>query len=111
MAGATDAVVVLPPLPPEDGKCVSPTRTTICSGFMPSISAVIKVMTVLEPVPKSCVPQRTSTVPSGLTWACALVPLPPPPHVAPAQPTPVLMGPPELPGFLYFSFQPNRSAP
>src|SRR2546430_9872034 len=32
-------------------------------------------------------------------------------HVAPAQPTPVLIGPGELPGFLYFSFQPNFSAP
>src|SRR5260221_7029589 len=50
-------------------------------------------------------------LPSGLMEASALVPLPPPPQVAPAQPTPVLMGPEELPAFLYFSFQPKRSAP
>ena len=111
MAGATEAVVVLPPLPPEGGKSVSPMRTRICSGFSPNKSAAITAMTVLQPVPKSCVPQRISTLPSGLISASALVPLPPPPQVAPAQPTPVLIGPAELPGFLYFSFQPNFSAP
>src|SRR5256884_1015681 len=52
----------------------------------PSRSAAIKAITVLEPVPKSCVPHRISMLPSGLIWASALVPLPPPPQLAPAQP-------------------------
>src|SRR5438477_9789949 len=40
-----------------------------------------------------------------------MVPLPPPPQEEPAHPMPVFIGPGELPGFLYFSFQPNFSAP
>src|SRR5882724_972092 len=108
MAGATDAVVVLPPLPPEGGKWVSPTRTVICSGLSPRISAATRAITVFDPVPRSCVQQRISKLPSGLTCASAFVPCPPPPQVAPAQPTPVLIWPDEAPGFLYFSFQPKR---
>src|ERR1043166_1703016 len=111
MGGGAEAVGVLPPLPPEGGNRVSPTRTTICSGFRPSKSAAITAITVLAPVPRSCVPQRISMLPSDLIWASALVPRPPPPQVAPAQPTPVLTIPAVLPGFLYFSFHPNRSAP
>src|SRR4051812_34138370 len=71
----------------------------------------MSAMTVLAPVPRSWVPHRISTLPSGLIWASALVPRPPPPQAEPAQPMPVLIGPGELPGFLYFVFQPNFSAP
>src|SRR5262245_28916266 len=39
IAGETDAQVVLPPLPPEEGKFVSPTLTWICSGLRPKTSA------------------------------------------------------------------------
>src|SRR5215831_11311806 len=57
IAGATEAVVVLPPLPPEGEKLVSPTLTVICSGLNPSRSAAIKAMTVFEPMPRSYVQQ------------------------------------------------------
>src|SRR4051812_12454565 len=99
IAGAMEGVVLLPPLPPEGGYRVSPTRTVICSGFKPSKSAAMHAITVLEPVPRSCVPQRISTLPSGLICASAFVPRPRPPHAADAQPTPVLIGPGELPAF------------
>ncbi len=58
--------------------------------------------TVREPVPRSCVPQRTSTVPSGLICASASLPLPPPPQPPAATPTPVLTGPGAAAGFLVF---------
>ena len=51
---------------------MSPTRTVICSGFKPSISAAINAMTVRVPVPMSCAPQRISMLPSGLICASRL---------------------------------------
>jgi hypothetical protein len=65
----TEGQVVLPPLPGPGGKLVSPTRTVICSGLSPSISAATTAMTVLVPVPMSCTPRRNSMLPSGLIWA------------------------------------------
>src|ERR1017187_744371 len=111
MAGQTDAAVVLPPLPPEGGNCVSPIRALICSGLSPKTSAATTATSVRVPVPRSWVPQRTSTLPSELICTSACVPRPPPPQVALAQPTPTLIGPGEEPGGLYFCFQPKRSMP
>ena len=98
IAGETDAVVWLPPLAPEGGKRVSPIRTETSSRSMPSISAATTCTTVREPVPRSCVPTRISTVPSLLICASAWVPRPPLIHAAPAQPMPTLTGPGVAPG-------------
>src|SRR5215469_15424866 len=46
MAGETEGEVLLPPLPPDGGKFVSPTRTVICSGLSPNTSAAISAMYV-----------------------------------------------------------------
>ena len=39
IAGQTEAAVVLPPLAPDGGNCVSPILAVICSGFRPKTSA------------------------------------------------------------------------
>src|SRR5262249_17888329 len=97
-AGATEAAVVLPPLPPHSGNAVSPIFTVIAAGSRPNASAETIAISVFVPVPRSCVPQRTSTLPSGLIRTSASQPPPPPPQVAPAQPTPVFTGPSEEAG-------------
>ena len=71
--GEIEAQVVLPPLPGPGGKFVSPTRTVICSGLRPSISAATTAMTVRVPVPMSCTPRRNSMLPSGLICASPCV--------------------------------------
>src|SRR5580704_10729378 len=111
MAGQTDAALLLPPLPPDGGYCVSPILAVTCSGLSPKTSAATTATSVRVPVPRSWVPQRTCTLPSGLICTSASEPRPPPPQVAPAQPIPTLIGPGEEPGGLYFCFQPKRSMP
>src|SRR5215831_7458437 len=96
-AGATEAAVVLPPLPPDSGKVVSPILTEIAAGSRPNTSAATIAIRAFVPVPRSCVPQQTSTLPSGLIRTSASEPCPPPPQVAPAQPTPVFTGPSKEP--------------
>src|SRR5215472_346039 len=109
-AGATEAAVVLPPLPPDGGNVVSPILTEIAAGSRPNTSAATIAISVFVPVPRSCVPQRISTLPSGLIRTSASEPRPPPPQVAPAQPTPVFTGPSEEAGERYLTFHPKRSA-
>ena len=48
---------------------------------------------VFVPTPISWVPQRITTLPSGLISQCARVPWPPPPQRLAAQPIPFLIGP------------------
>src|SRR5258708_7106601 len=109
-AGATEAAVVLPPLPPDGGNAVSPIPTEIAAGSRPNISAATIAINVFVPVPRSCVPQRTSTVPSGLIRTSTSELCPPPPQVAAAHPTPVFTGPSEDPGERSLAFHPKRSA-
>src|SRR5271165_2327 len=109
-AGATEAAVVLPPLPPDGGNVVSPILTEIAAGSRANISAATIAIKVFVPVPRSCVPHRTSTVPSGLIRTSASEPRPAPPQVAPAQPIPDFTGPSEDAGDWYLALQPKRSA-
>ena len=50
-------------------------------------------MIVRVAVPMSCVPQRMTTLPSGLISHCALVPWPAPPQRLAEHPRPRLIGP------------------
>src|SRR6516165_5589796 len=109
-AGATEAAVVLPPLPPDGGNVVSPILAEIATGSRPNTSAATIANSVFVPVPRSCVPQRTSTLPSGLIRTSASESRPPPPQVAPAQPTPFFTGPSKEAAGRYLAFHPKRSA-
>ena len=65
IAGDTAAFVCLPPFESLGGNRESPMRPVTLS--RPSISAATTCTTGREPVPGSCVPTRTSIVPSALT--------------------------------------------
>src|SRR5437660_9234372 len=92
-AGDTDAAVVLPPDPPLNGYSVSPISGLIALTGRPSVSAATMATSVRVPVPRSCVPHFTTTLPSDMMSTCACVPRPPPPHWCAEQPNPFLIGP------------------
>src|SRR5581483_9190908 len=88
-AGPTDASVSDPALIGPYGPSVSPMRTETCPTSMPSSSAQICASTVRVPVPMSCVPARSTTVPSALKWTVAYAGgPPPPPQICEAIPSP-----------------------
>ena len=71
-AGPTDATVIDPHEFPVYGvRSVSPSTTLTSSTLAPSASAAICANTVRDPVPRSCVPLITSTLPSGLSLTSA----------------------------------------
>ena len=93
IAGDTDAAVVLPPEPPLNGYCVSPISGLTALTGRPSVSAATIATIVRVPVPMSCVPHFTTTLPSAMMSQCAWVPRPPPPQRCAEHPTPVFTGP------------------
>src|SRR5262249_779414 len=88
IAGDTDAAVVLPPDPPLNGYNVSPISGFTALMGRPSVSAATMATIVRVPVPRSCVPHFTTTLPSDRMSTCACVPRPPPPQRWAAQPQP-----------------------
>ena len=113
MTGATDAVVWLPPLPPEGNPgSLSPTLTVISVGASPNSSATMIAIAVRMPVPISCVPVTASTVPSALMVTRASVPRPPPPPQRPLpSPMPRFLTPGPVPGTLFRRCHPISCAP
>src|ERR1051325_3749898 len=93
IAGVTDAAVVLPPDPPLNGYVVSPICGVIADTGSPNVSAATIATSVRVPVPISCVPHLTTTLPSGWMSTCACEPRPAPPHRCADTPMPVLIGP------------------
>ena len=88
------AAVVLPPEPPLAGYIVSPISGLMLLTGVPNVSAATMATSVRVPVPRSCVPHRTTTVPSEeISTVGRAGPLPPPPQVLIATPMPVLIGP------------------
>jgi hypothetical protein len=110
-AGDTAGAVVDPPLPPLNGKLLSPSSTLMSLTCRPSVSAAITAIRVRVPTPRSWVPQRTTTPPSGWISHCACVPRPPPPQRLAAHPTPRLIGPGVGSPVACRLSQPNRVAP
>jgi hypothetical protein len=70
-AGPTLATVIDPPDTGACGRSLSPSSKRTRSRGKSSVSAAICVITVYVPVPRSCVPERTTTVPSGMSAALA----------------------------------------
>src|SRR5215207_3045615 len=89
-AGATLGVVIEPHEFPVYGvRSVSPMTTRTPASEAPNDSAATWVRIVREPVPRSCVPVRTSALPSELSLARAYAGGPPPvPQTWAATPTP-----------------------
>jgi len=61
----TPPTVVDPPDGPEGGSALSPIFSVIAPSGSPRVSAATMVMMVRVPVPRSWLPNSTSTVPSG----------------------------------------------
>ena len=93
IAGVTDAAVVLPPEPPLNGYTVSPISGLIALTGSPNVSAATIATIVRVPVPISCVPHFTTTLPSLVMSMCACDPRPAPPQRCADTPIPVLIGP------------------
>ncbi len=72
-AGATLGTVDDPPDPGAGGNVLSPSSNRTCSTGTPSVSAATCDITVYVPVPRSWVPDCTSTLPSAAirTLTCA----------------------------------------
>ena len=112
IAGVVLGAVVLPPEPPLTPYCVSPISGVICDVCRPSASAATIATSVRWPVPMSCVPVRTMTLPSEAISHCVGDgPRPPPPHVQIATPMPVLIDPGAGSPVGCRLLQPNASAP
>ncbi len=102
----TPPMVVEPPEPFEKGRELSPITTFTASSGRPKVSAATMLMAVRVPVPRSWLPNSTSTEPSGLMVVRHWLACPPPCQVDIATPTPRLMGPePESPRGCHFFFQ------
>jgi hypothetical protein len=106
------AAVVLPPDPALTPCWVSPISGVTCDGCRPSASAATIATSVRVPVPMSCVPRRTMTLPSDAISQCAIDgPRPPPVQVPIATPMPVLIDPGAGSPVGCRLLQPNASAP
>src|SRR5262245_3213469 len=92
----TPPTVVLPPDPPEMGSEFLPISTRTAFNGRPSVSASTIAQTVRVPVPRSCVPSRLTTDPSGLIVTLQFESWPWPPQVWIDMPTPFLIGPAAL---------------
>ena len=93
IAGVTDAAVVLPPDPPLNGSSESPISAFTALTGSPNVSAATIATIVRVPVPMSCVPHFTTTLPSDRMSTCACEPPPAPPQRCADTPMPVLIGP------------------
>ena len=92
----TPPTVVLPPDAPEVGNEFLPISIRTLSIGRPRVSAITMVHTVRVPVPRSCVPDRPTTDPSGLIVTLHCESWPWPPHMWIDRPTPRLIGPAAL---------------
>ena len=93
MAGVTDAAVVLPPDPPLNGSVESPISAFTALIGNPNVSAATIATIVRVPVPMSCVPHFTTTLPSDKMSTRACDPWPAPPQRCADTPMPLLIGP------------------
>src|SRR5262249_57958998 len=110
--GVTDAAVVLPPEPPLNGSTESPISGLIALTGRPNVSPATTATIVRVPVPMSCVPHFTTTLPSDRMSTWAREPRPAPPQRCADTPMPVLIGPGAgSPPVGWRLSQPNRFAP
>jgi len=70
-AGTTEPVTSEPPEIGPTGSVVSPSTTSILSSGTPVFCEASWARIVYVPVPMSCVPQATRTVPSSRSWTLA----------------------------------------